>query len=105
TTSSGIEVPKATTVRPIARLEIPYFFAAEDEPFTRYSAPTIRMAKPTKSRRMGMSIGESRLGGIDAGNLKPFFVFEIPNHSKYQDGHEDHDARITPNPPQLGHKI
>ena len=51
-----MDVPKATTVKPIAKLDIPYFFAAEDAPLTRKSAPFIRMANPTKRRTMGRTM-------------------------------------------------
>ncbi|KKU45883.1 MAG: hypothetical protein UX62_C0026G0013 [Microgenomates group bacterium GW2011_GWA2_46_7] len=41
TTSSGIEVPKATIVSPIAISETPKRLAKEEEPLTRKSAPFI----------------------------------------------------------------
>lgn len=51
TVSSGMEVPKATTVRPMTRLEIPNFFALDAEPETRKSAPFISIAKPIIMRK------------------------------------------------------
>lgn len=50
TVSSGSEVPNATTVKPITRLETPKRFAIEAEPETRKSAPLIRMMRPTMTR-------------------------------------------------------
>ena len=46
TISSGVEVPKATIVSPITILEMPYFFAIEEEPSTKMSAPFINKTKP-----------------------------------------------------------
>ena len=56
TTSSGIEVPKATIVRPITRLEIPSFFASDEAPRTRISAHPIRIMSQNIRERMGISI-------------------------------------------------
>jgi hypothetical protein len=56
TMSSGIEVPKATIVRPITRLEIPSFFAREEAPRTRISAQKINIARPKIRERRGKSI-------------------------------------------------
>ena len=49
TINSGIEVPKATTVSPIAKLDILNFLAMEEEPLTRKSAPLISITNPAKS--------------------------------------------------------
>jgi hypothetical protein len=57
TISSGIEVPKATTVRPMAKLEIPYFLAADDAPLTRKSAPFIKIPNPSSKSKIGINIG------------------------------------------------
>jgi hypothetical protein len=57
TTNSGAEVPIATTVSPIARLEMLNFFAIEEAPLTRKSAPFISMTKPTMSRMSAKNIG------------------------------------------------
>jgi len=46
TNSSGDEVPKATTVRPITKSEIFSLLAIEEEPSTRKSAPFISRTKP-----------------------------------------------------------
>ncbi len=51
TTSSGAEVPKATMVSPMIISEIQNFFANEEEPSTRRSAPLIRKIKPRRKRR------------------------------------------------------
>lgn len=56
TISSGIEVPKATIVRPITRLEMPSFFASEEAPRTRISAQPIRIARPNMRERIGKII-------------------------------------------------
>jgi hypothetical protein len=50
TNNSGVEVPKATTVRPIAIEEILNFLATEEAPFTRKSAPFIRITNPISNR-------------------------------------------------------
>lgn len=57
TISSGIEVPKATIVSPITRLDIPSFFAREDAPRTRISAQPIKIARPNMRERIGKIIG------------------------------------------------
>jgi hypothetical protein len=44
-----MEVPNATTVSPMAKFEIPIFFAIEEDPLTRKSAPKISIAKPAIS--------------------------------------------------------
>jgi hypothetical protein len=46
TVSSGRDVPNATTVRPMTRLDTPNFLAIEAEPRTRMSAPFMRIARP-----------------------------------------------------------
>jgi hypothetical protein len=56
TISSGIEVPNATIVRPITRLEIPNFFAREEAPRTRISAQPIKIARPNMRERIGKII-------------------------------------------------
>jgi hypothetical protein len=61
TTSSGAEVPKETTVRPMARLDIPNFFAADEAPPTKKSAPLIKITKPITSRSAAISIREVRV--------------------------------------------
>ena len=46
TTSSGMEVPKATTVRPMVKSEIRMRRAKAADPSTRRSAPLISSTKP-----------------------------------------------------------
>lgn len=55
--SSGMEVPKATIVRPMTRLEMPSFFAREEAPRTRISAQPIKIARPNIRERIGRIIG------------------------------------------------
>jgi hypothetical protein len=50
TNNSGVEVPKATTVKPTARLDTLNFLATEEEPLTKKSAPLIRITKPINNR-------------------------------------------------------
>lgn len=50
TVSSGSDVPNATTVKPMTRLETPKRLAIEAEPETRKSAPFTRMMRPTMTR-------------------------------------------------------
>ncbi len=52
TTSSGAEVPKATTVRPTTKGEIPNLTETEEAPLTSKSAPKIKTAKPTISKKI-----------------------------------------------------
>ena len=47
TTNSGIDVPNATTVRPITKSLIPNRLAIADAPSTSQSAPFTRAMKPT----------------------------------------------------------
>ena len=47
TTSSGAEVPMATTVRPMAISDTLNLFAKELAPFTKKSAPFIKSTNPT----------------------------------------------------------
>ncbi len=49
TTSYGVDVPKATMVRPTTRSLTLRIRAMEDDPSTRKSAPLISSAKPTIS--------------------------------------------------------
>ena len=49
TISSGIEVPNATTVRPITSVETPNFLANDDDPFTNQLAPFIKRIIPKKN--------------------------------------------------------
>ena len=51
TNSSGVEVPKATTVRPMTRSEMLNLLAIEEAPSTRKSAPLINRTNPSKKRR------------------------------------------------------
>ncbi len=46
TDNSGNDVPKAITVKPMARSEICSLFAKEEPPSTRKSAPLITRRKP-----------------------------------------------------------
>ena len=46
TINSGIEVPKATIVKPITKVEMPYFLAIDDEPSISMSAPFNKKMKP-----------------------------------------------------------
>lgn len=46
TTSSGAEVPKATMVKPITKLEILFFFAKDEAPPTSQFAPKIKLVNP-----------------------------------------------------------
>jgi len=50
TVSSGSDVPNATTVKPMTRLETPKRLAIEAEPETRKSAPFMSMMRPTMTR-------------------------------------------------------
>jgi len=50
TNNSGVEVPKATTVRPMARFEILNFFATDEDPLTKKSAPFIRIINPSANK-------------------------------------------------------
>jgi hypothetical protein len=51
TTSSGRDVPKATIVRPMIRVETPNFLAIEEAPRTRMSAPHTRMRNPITTKK------------------------------------------------------
>ena len=46
TANSGKEVPKATMVRPINSGDNPDFFAIDDDPRTKKSAPQIKITSP-----------------------------------------------------------
>ena len=46
TSSSGMEVPKPTTVKPISNGGIRRRLASDTEPLTRYSAPAVSSARP-----------------------------------------------------------
>lgn len=50
-TSSGSEVPKATTVRAIMRSEIPIVDAIVEAEFTTNSLPPTTPARPSKTKR------------------------------------------------------
>lgn len=53
TTNSGEEVPKATIVNPMTRLEIFFFFATAEAPPTSQLAPKISGIKPmTENKRL-----------------------------------------------------
>ena len=56
TVSSGSEVPNATTVRPMTRLETPNRLAIEADPSTRKSAPLTRIARPIITKRRAIII-------------------------------------------------
>jgi len=56
TTSSGAEVPKATTVKPIKKAETPNRLAIDDEPSTMISAPLMRNTKPIINRKISIYI-------------------------------------------------
>ncbi|OPY43114.1 MAG: hypothetical protein A4E42_01419 [Methanoregulaceae archaeon PtaU1.Bin222] len=62
TTSSGSEVPKATTVRPIRAGEIPNLEARLRAPPTVMSAPFRRRIRPIAKRRSGMIMGLHKSG-------------------------------------------
>ena len=47
TTNSGIEVPNATTVKPMTKSDMPKRLAMADAPSTRKSAPLTKAIKPT----------------------------------------------------------
>lgn len=57
TTSSGREVPKATTTRPITIYGILSFLAIEEEPSIKKSAPFIKIASPPASINRFQTIG------------------------------------------------
>jgi hypothetical protein len=50
TNNSGLDVPNATTVRPITKSETLNLLAIEEAPATRKSAPFISKMNPTMSR-------------------------------------------------------
>src|SRR5690554_3636888 len=50
TTSSGAEVPKATTVSPITNSEMPYLRAREEDPVTSQSPPFTKSARPATNK-------------------------------------------------------
>jgi len=54
TVSSGRDVPNATTVKPMTRLDTPNRFAMDAEPETRKSAPFMRTTRPTIIKRRGI---------------------------------------------------
>jgi hypothetical protein len=56
TTSSGVEVPKATIVKPMAKSETLNFLARAVAPSTSQSAPLMRRMSPSVSHRIGISI-------------------------------------------------
>jgi hypothetical protein len=41
----------------MAKLEIPYFLAADDAPLTRKSAPFIKIPNPSSNSKIGINIG------------------------------------------------
>ena len=47
TTNSGIEVPKATTVKPITKSDTPKRLAIAEAPSTNQSAPLTKARKPS----------------------------------------------------------
>jgi hypothetical protein len=52
TINSGADVPKATIVSPITKGEIPNFFALEEAPSTKRSAPLIRKINPINKNKI-----------------------------------------------------
>jgi hypothetical protein len=56
TTSSGAEVPKATTVKPMTIGVIPRLRARLEEPLTSHSAPKYSNTKPTRQYRIYRTI-------------------------------------------------
>lgn len=46
TKNSGIDVPNATTVKPMTKLETLSLFAKDDAPSTKRCAPAIKSKKP-----------------------------------------------------------
>ena len=55
TTTSGIDVPKATIVMPITSEDTRILTANEEAPLTRKSAPTTRSTNPTRRSRNGIN--------------------------------------------------
>ncbi len=51
TAISGALVPKATTVSPTTRGEMPRVSASREAPRTRNSAPAVRQARPSRNSR------------------------------------------------------
>ena len=56
TINSGAEVPKATIVKPITKLEMPNFLAIDEEPSINISAPFIKKIKPNIKKTIVKSI-------------------------------------------------
>jgi hypothetical protein len=54
--NSGAEVPNDTTVRPMAMVEMPHFFAIDEAPLTIRSAPFIKMRNPARSSAIGQNM-------------------------------------------------
>jgi hypothetical protein len=78
TASSGELVPKATTVSPIIRGEIPSPEAIFEAPRTKISAPTIRKTSPKIKKRMVIKADVvSLMDGIDVGSLYDFHINNI----------------------------
>ena len=48
--NSGMDVPNATTVRPIIRSDTPNRFARSEAPSTSQSAPLTKIASPPKKQ-------------------------------------------------------
>lgn len=68
TASSGALVPKATTVRPTTKGEIPTAVASRAEPLTKNSALTTRITRPRTNKRMvtSMSVAVKSSGAATA---------------------------------------
>lgn len=56
TINSGADVPKATTVKPITKVEILNFLATEEDPSTTISAPLIKKINPKIKRIIVVNI-------------------------------------------------
>ncbi len=61
TASSGAEVPSATTVTPIIKVEILSFFAIPDAPSTKKSAPFTKRTKPKSNKNTFKTISPAIL--------------------------------------------
>lgn len=81
TNNSGADVPKETIVRPMARLEILYFFAIEEDPLTRKSAPLTRITNPATRSRLSNNI-DRIVGNRLTINLSSFSLFETHTDTK-----------------------
>src|SRR5690554_3112278 len=109
TTSSGAEVPKATTVSPITNSEMPYLRAREEDPVTSQSPPFTKSARPATNKNRESHIKNTfkirakvkrrtRFFSLSCIKLSPLFNNDKKQKQKQSKREQQGEGRVAPAP-------